>query len=147
MYLEGFLGLSRPRSKKKQWQKEKKKRKYSQPMESQYFYGEKEIRFQSLSFINFFHRKTSRLHECSKTFLPLRHSKKPWFISRQQNTHFTTTVSKTFSAPFTKSSSSVFSPNLAFFFFFLRRTKFSPQTSRKRIRSCLIISRKLQCNL
>lgn len=125
----------------------RKKKKKVFPTNGKPIFLWKEICFQSLSFINFFHRKTSRLHECSKTFLPLRHSKKPWFISRQQNTHFTTTVSKTFSAPFTKSSSSVFSPNLAFFFFFLRRTKFSPQTSRKRIRSCLIISRKLQCNL
>lgn len=100
----------------------RKKKKKVFPTNGKPIFLWKEIRFQSLSFINFFHRKTSRLHECSKTFLPLRHSKKPWFISRQQNTHFTTTVSKTFPAPFTRFSF-IFFPNLAFFFFFFTTHK------------------------
>lgn len=83
-----------------------------------------------LSFINFFHRKTSRLHECSKTFLPSTFEET--VVSRQQNIDFTTTVSRTFPTPFHKISfffsvieSIFFPPNLSFF---LRCIKFSPRS-------------------
>lgn len=92
-----------------------------------------------LSFINFFHRKTSRLHECSKTFLPSTFEET--VVSRQQNIDFTTTVSRTFPTPFHKISfffsviESIFFPPI--FLFFLRCIKSSPRRiSRKRIRSC-----------
>lgn len=86
-----------------------------------------------LSFINFFHRKTSRLHECSKTFLPSTFEAAKY--------RFYDNCFENFSNPFSQDLFLFFLhriylslPNLSFF---LRCIKSSPRRiSRKRIRFC-----------
>lgn len=107
------------RRSKKQWRKrEREREKCSQPMERQYFYGERNICFQSLpSFINFFHRVSTSVWKLSSPDV------RGYFEAAEYR--FYDNCFENFPSPllFTRSPSPLnlfFFPILRFFFFFLR---------------------------
>lgn len=147
MYLEGFLGLSRPRSKKKQWQKEKKKESIPNQWKANISMEKKKYVFKAWVLLISFIGKRVVSTSVRKLSSPsdIRRNRG---LFRGSRIHILRQLFRKLSQPLSQNLLLLFFPPiLHFFFFFLRRTKFSPQTSRKRIRSCLIISRKLQCNL